>query len=432
MTDSNAIDDSPIVKLQCCSPPRNNNDHQLKCTPEKTVMKPALKYIAPALILLALFLLASCGGSTSEPNPAPGGGTGGTGGGTGGGGGGGTGSGSSPSQTTFIYGTSGEAIDGAQLSSTGQLTALSMPMDQVSGNLGWLPGTGGLITSLAADPQGRFLYALSISTSSFGIPIGKNGLTAFTINRTTGALSMVGSPLDVPSRGGNLAVTGDGQRLVLASNGSVSIYNIDPATGSLSQPTSTTALGEQIQTSWDGQFIYTSSSNGRISSYKIAADGSATEVNHVDVQNADNLFLSHSGKFLYSFGGAGISVLSVSAAGQLAVVQADFPGWQLITSTQDDRLVFLSNQGDGTTPGVIRGFQTDPGTGVIGAAVGNPVTLVNDFAYQISTDYSSRFLLVATAGAQMISYQIGSDGNLTNPMTVQGAFIGPQFFVQVP
>lgn len=393
-------------------------------------MKPALKYIATALILLALFLLASCGGSTSDPTPAPGGGTGGTGGGAGSGGG--TGSGTSPSQTTFIYGTSGEAIDGAQLSSTGQLTALSMPMDQVSGNLGWLPGTGGLITSLAADPKGRFLYALSISTSSFGIPIGKNGLTTFTINRTTGALLMVGSPLDVPSRGGNLAVTGDGQRLVLASNGSVSIYNIDPATGSLSQPTSTTAIGEQLQTSWDGQFVYTSSSNGRVSSYKLAADGSATEVNHVDVKNAESLFLSHSGKYLYSYGGAGISVISVNTSGQLALVQADFPGWQLITSTRDDKFVILADQGDGSTPGVIRSFQSDPASGTIGNAVGNPVTLVNDFAYQISTDYSSRFLLVATAGAQTISYQIGSDGNLTNPMTVQGPFIGPQYFVQAP
>lgn len=307
-------------------------------------------------------------------------------------------------------------------------------MDPISGNLGWLPGTGGLITSLAPDPKGRFLYALSVATSSFGMPIGKNGLSAFTIDRSSGELMQVsGSPYDVPSRGGNIAVTGDGQRLVLDSNSTITVFTINQTTGALSQVSSTSGEGNQLTTSWDGQFLFAGSGNGRTASYKIASGGSISEVNHVDVQNPGRLFLSRSGHFLYSSGQEGVSVLSVSATGQLSIALGNSAGWQRVASSRDDRIVYLSRDATEITVGAIQAFRSDPNTGAIGAQIGAPVTFANgDFPYQIETDYSHEFLIVVLASGSLLSYPISQDGTLGTPMTVQGQFVGPQFFAQAP
>jgi 6-phosphogluconolactonase (cycloisomerase 2 family) len=333
-----------------------------------------------------------------------------------------------------VYGTSGEAIVGARLGSTGQLTALTMPMDESSGNLGWLPGTGGLITSLAADPKGRYLYALSVSTSSFGEVIGRNGLSAFLIDRSSGALTLVpGSPYNVPSRGGNIAATGDGQHLVLVANGKMTTYAVDQSSGALSNLSSTSAIADFVEGSWDGQFIFTSSRKGTLAAYKLAADGSVSEVNHLNVQNPGPIVLSYSEKYLYSLGPDGISTLAVSPTGQLTVAQANFGGWQSVSPSRDDNRVYLSRDATDVTPGAIQGFQSEPSSGVIGNSIGPPVTFANgDFPYQIRTDYTGHVLFVTLGSGEMQTYPINSDGSLGSPSGVQGQFVAPQFFVEVP
>jgi 6-phosphogluconolactonase (cycloisomerase 2 family) len=308
-----------------------------------------------------------------------------------------------------------------------------MPTDQLSGNLGWLPGTGGLITSLAPDPKGRFLYALSVSTSSFGIPIGKNGLSAFTIDRNSGALTLIGgSPYDVPRRGGDIAVTGDGQRLVLLSNGTLTSYSIDQTTGALSRISSTSVPGTSVATSWDGQFVFAGARDGRVTSLKIAADGTLSEVNHVDAQNSGQLVLSYTGKYLYSSGEDAITVIGVGSSGDLSILQANFAGWRRVGTSRDDRFVYLSRDATDVAPGAVETFQFDATTGAIGNAVGTPTTFPNgDFPY-IRTDYSGGFLIVALSSEDFLDYPINQDGSFGSPNMIQGTFIGPQFFVEVP
>ena len=46
-----------------------------------------------------------------------------------------------------------------------------------------------IVFQLVADPKGRFLYALDLGASSFGIQFGQIGISAFQINRSSGILT---------------------------------------------------------------------------------------------------------------------------------------------------------------------------------------------------------------------------------------------------
>ncbi len=340
-----------------------------------------------------------------------------------------------PASTTFLYGTGGNVIGGAHFdSSIGQVTALDMPTDPKEGIPGWLPGTGGLITSLASDPQGRFLYAVSLQTASFGNPIGTNGISAFTIDRATGALTPVaGSPYPMSTRGGTVVVAGGGKFAIVASNTNLTSYSIDETTGALKQVATTGGLSDALVATWDGQYVIAEASNGPVASYKVGSDGTLSEVSRVEVQNRGRLFLSYSGKYLYSSGNDGVTVLSVSPQGQLAITQNNFANWRIVTTTRDDRFAYLATASSQLNAGQLQAFSVDPNSGAIGSAIGNIIqSATGDFPYQITTDFSGKFVIVDMAGSPLRSYTINSDGTLTAGPVVQGPFVGPQFFIQVP
>jgi hypothetical protein len=70
--------------------------------------------------------------------------------------------------------------------------------------------------------------------------------------------------------------------------------------------------------------------NGPIASYNVGSNGSLTEVSRLEVQNRGRLFPSYSGKYLYSSANDGITVLSVSPTGELAITQNNFANWRIV------------------------------------------------------------------------------------------------------
>ncbi|HWR13834.1 MAG TPA: hypothetical protein VN577_03340 [Terriglobales bacterium] len=387
-----------------------------------------------SFLFLTTLLLVSCGGNGNSSTGSNGSpvspGTSNPGGSNDGGSDSGGTAVSAPEHTAFLYGTSGETILGAKVDGAGRITAVDMPFDSVSGNTGWFPGTGGLISSIATDPQGRFVYALSVQTSSFGMPIGQNGLSEFTVDRNSGALTLVGSPYSLQNRGGEIAITADGLKLLLLVNDTMSVYSIDQSSGALNLLKTNAALSGHLRTSWTGQFAFVDTDSGPLVAYRIEADGSTSEVSRVEVQNRGQLFVSYSGKYVYSSGDEGITVVAVDSNGYLNITQPNFSGFHMVATTRDDRFAYLGTSDFQTGTGRMLAFTLDPASGAIENTVGAPVLWqAGAFPFEVLTDFDGKNLYVASAGSDFQTFTVNSDGSLGTP-DVENFRV--QFFEMLP
>ncbi|HTP12233.1 MAG TPA: beta-propeller fold lactonase family protein [Bacteroidota bacterium] len=326
----------------------------------------------------------------------------------------------------------------------GQITDVPMPTDPNSGDTGFDTGTGGFVDDIATDPKGgRFLYTLDVQTSSFGIPIGENGIGAFTVNRTTGELTRVaGSPYKVSFRGGSVAEDGNGVFLFVAGTNAntVDTYSIDQTSGALTKTMSlNSSAGDQLSASWDGRFLF-NGGNGQVVSYSIASNGALTQISAVPVQNVGPIFLSYSGKFIYSVSNNGITAISVSNAGQLTVTQASFTATQVagglprrtIATSRDDRFAFMGTSAANNI-GSLQSFSVDPTTGAIGNPIGSPTTFaVGQVPLQITLDFSGKFLYFTFTGINLQTSAVNADGTLGAPVINPGQAGNGDFFELSP
>lgn len=395
------------------------------------------------LVLTIAVLGTGCGGASSMTGSNPGGTTGGT----------PTpnpipgaslGVGTAPVQATFAYGTFGPAVVAGRVTGNGQIIDVPMPTDLISGDTGFQTGTGGQVDSIATDSKGRFLYTLDVQTSSFGIPIGENGIGAFTIDRTTGELTRIaGSPYPVAFRGGSVVEDGNGLFLFAAGTNANAIdtYSIDQTTGALLQTSTLKGdAGDQLAASWDGRFVF-NAGNGQVAAYSITSgSGTLTQVSTVGVQNVGPIFLSYSGKFLYSVSNNGVTVISVSNAGQLTVTQSSFPAVQvagglprrMVATSRDDRFAYIGTS-SGENIGALQAYSVDPATGVIGSPVGAPVTMqVGESPLQVTLDFNGKFLYVTFTGINLQTFPIHTDGSIGPGAINPGESANVDFFELSP
>lgn len=395
--------------------------------------------VSPLAALCGAFVLAvvatGCGGAssmtgntggTTPPTPTPV-----------------LGVGTAPAQATFMYGTYGPTILAGRVTSNGQIVDVPMPTDQNSGDTGFETGTGGLTDSIATDPQGRFLYTLDLETSSFGMPIGENGIGAFTVDRNTGELKTVsGSPYMSTFRGGSIVEDGTGEFLFVAgtNTGVIDTYTIDQTSGALTKVTSLTdSAGGQLAASWDGHFIF-NAGDGQVNAYSIGSNGALTQVSSVMVQNPGPIFLGYSGKFLYSVSNAGITAISVSTAGQLTVTQPNFPAVQaaggiprrMIATSRDDKFAYVATS-SGDDVGAIQVYSLDATTGAIGNAVGTAVTMaVGESPLQVTLDFNGKFLYATFTGLNTETLAVNPDGTLGKGAINPGESGNADFFELSP
>ncbi len=163
--------------------------------------------------------------------------------------------------------------------------------------------------SLAIDPLGKFLYV-----DVLDIPGGTSGSSSvygYSMDATTGALtSLTGSPFPLPTGTlGALSFHPSGNFLYVANaNGNtVSAYTVNRQTGALSaSPFSTITPCTnplQLQISPDGAHAYESCLNqtNSIAAYAIAADGSLTQTASVNPGGVVNqIAVDPSGQYLYA------------------------------------------------------------------------------------------------------------------------------------
>jgi 6-phosphogluconolactonase (cycloisomerase 2 family) len=352
--------------------------------------------------------------------------------------------GTAPAQASFVYGTFGPTVVGGRVTGNGQIIDVPMPTDPNSGDTGFMTGTGGETDSIASDPQGRFVYTLDVQTSTFGIPIGSNGIGAFKVDRATGELARIpGSPYPVSYRGGSVVEDGHGLFLFAAVSKTnvIDTYSIDQSTGALKK-TATLKNGavDQLAAGWDGRFVF-NAGNGRVASYSIAAGtGTLTQVSTVSVQNVGPIFLSYSGKFLYSVSNSGVTTISVGNTGQLTVTQASFPAVQvagglprrMIATSRDDRFAYIGTS-SGENIGALQTYSVDPTTGAIGNPVGKPVTMqVGQSPLQVTLDFNGSFLYATFTGINLQTFPIQSDGSIGPGAINSGESANVDFFELSP
>jgi 6-phosphogluconolactonase len=233
--------------------------------------------------------------------------------------------------------------------------------------------------SVAVDPSSRFVYAVAIDT---------NGVYAYSINATTGVLTLIkGSPftsdLVAPD---SVAVDPTGRFLMVAEaccedTAGVTVFGINATTGKLTVvkgspflPPSGDSGPSWVAVDPTGRYVY-------------AANGG-------------------------SFGNFGATAYSINAStGKLTLVGAEIPGgsnpWGITTDVTGS-YVYMTNN-DST----INAYAINNTTGELSNVKGSPFTGSGGATRGIAADPSGKFLYVANS-SDLLGYSINaSSGSLT-------------------
>jgi len=300
-----------------------------------------------------------------------------------------------------------------------------------------------IVPQLIADPTGRFLYALNVGASSFGMTLGPAGIAEMQINNQTGALARVpGSPLiftSATAHDGMLAIDTSGQFLYQASGGFFDIYAINQSTGLLTKVSTSTApsLGFFTVISPDGHFLF-NAGNQTVEALSIGSGGSLTLVQSPILTGGSamgldgQLAVSSDSEFLFVLNQGSIGIFSISATGTLnPVIGSPFTvdaGAAGFSVAPDGRHIYVAFQT--STGNSVKGFTFDP---VASTLLGIPGASITDNALTVTVDASGRFAYISEAG-QLVTYSIDpSTGALTRfSQAAKPISEGPQSIIVVP
>jgi 6-phosphogluconolactonase (cycloisomerase 2 family) len=269
-----------------------------------------------------------------------------------------------------------------------------------------------IVVQVLADPNGRFLYSLNVGASSFGIQIGKAGIGAYQINRSSGMLTPAPSQVIFSTlRSGFIALDGTGRFLYQLDTGGIDIYSIDQTNGRLTLMTGTAsmpAVGNFSAGSADGRFLF-NEGNGQVEVYGIDQASGQLTVAAGPVSTGGSggpMAVSADSRFLYvaNSGQGTVAVYSIGANG--ALTQA--PGSPFATDAQaagmslspDGKFLYITFQDNMTRESHVKGFAVDPAAGAFGAIAG--ATLNN--ATSVNVDGSGKFAYVSQG--QLVTYKI--------------------------
>ncbi|MCI0343097.1 MAG: IPT/TIG domain-containing protein [Planctomycetales bacterium] len=299
-------------------------------------------------------------------------------------------------------------------------------------------GTGASGTSALAsyfDPSGPGTVLYAANTSS-------NSITAYTVNATTGALTMIGSGPTILASGGLgpsllrvVALTTGGRVLYSLNVGnppttapSVSILSINGTTGALTElggtpPQSPVSLGTGTSGPADwvisGATLFVScSGSDQISALGIGTTGALTPLTGSPVSTGSGsgptvLHVLHGGAYLYashtaagSLGGYQIAVSSPLIA---------LAGTPISTGSGSSPLGIATNSGAlfvaGSGTGNVAVFSVSTSTGALGSVTGSPFAAGTT---PVAAEVLNGRLYAFNTGSQNISaWAIGTTGGLT-------------------
>jgi 6-phosphogluconolactonase (cycloisomerase 2 family) len=307
-----------------------------------------------------------------------------------------------------------------------------------------------IVPQLIADPQGRFLYALNLGASSFGIMFGTPGIAEMQINQQTGALTRVpGSPLVFPAQqAGLLAIDRSGQFLYQPNAGAFDIYSINQSSGLLTKILTSTAasLGFFTVVSPDGRFLF-NAGNQLVEALSIGSGGSLTLVQAPILTGgsamglAGQLAVSADSRFLFVLNQGSIGIFNINSgnintgnignAGTLTpVVGSPFPtdpGGSGFAVAPDGRHLYIAFQ---AATNFVKGFTFDPVANTLTPIAG---AFIPDNALTVTIDGSGKFAYISEAGL-LVTYSIDPvTGALTRvSQAAKPTSEGPQSMIVVP
>ena len=270
------------------------------------------------------------------------------------------------------------------------------------------------LANMVSDPAGKFLFACALGNSS---------TEAFSIDAKTGVLTPIsGSTLPIQgSSACTLSMDPTGKFLYIATSAGVSAFTVNSATGALSSvPGSPFSDGSVLRESAidpSGKFLYAISNNttsNTISVFSInSSSGALVPVVGSPFQMAINglaysVVIHPSGKFLYvSFPQSeeiGAWSISTSTGAITVIPGSPFPSGVTSGDAPNSLLVtpadgFLYALSGGTT---IFGYSVDANSGALTAINGSPFTLSSATDY-LAIDPSSQFAYAAYENANTIA-----------------------------
>ena len=302
-----------------------------------------------------------------------------------------------------------------------------------------------IVPQLIADPRGRFLYALNLGASSFGIMFGTPGIAEMQINQQTGALTRVpGSPLVFPAeQAGLLAIDRSGQFLYQPNAALFDIYSINQSSGLLAKISTSTAasVGLFAVVSPDGRFLF-NAGNQLVEALSIGSDGSLSVVQPPILTGgsamglAGQLAVSADSRFLFVLNQGSISVFNINTgniatAGTLTpVIGSPFstdPGGSGFAVAPDGRHLYIAFQ---AATNFVKGFTFDPVANTLTPIAG---AFIPDNALTVTMDASGKFAYISEAG-RLVTYSIDPvTGALTRvSQAAKPTSEGPQSMIVAP
>ena len=263
--------------------------------------------------------------------------------------------------TALILALSSNCLFGQILyvGNSGNNTISAYVIDQESGFLTELlrVATPGNPTSVAVHPSGKFAYVTTAGTP---------GVSAFSINSGTGALTLLSSlPMPPGTNPQGAVVDASGKFLFVANQGvgNVSVFSIDASTGALSpvpgSPFAAPQGPNKVVVHPNGKFAFVSAVGAsQIAAFNIGADGALTPAAGSPFPARNNLFwmaMDPAGKFLFAVERQDNAVLVYSidaTTGALTQVGSPFPASGGVTGVAVDpagKFLYVSNFGGSAT-----------------------------------------------------------------------------------
>jgi 6-phosphogluconolactonase len=247
-----------------------------------------------------------------------------------------------------------------------------------------------------------------------------NTVSAFTVNRTSGALAALSPATYATDAHPNATATAKGRFLYVGCEGKVDAFRVNLNTGALTpiagSPYAVNGVsGSGVAVSPDGSYLYAGGGTTKLYSFQIAADGTLSAVagSPFSWSTYSVSRISAVANFLFGSGGATSPNFFVfrTSAGAITAPDHAAIGAQPVydfAATPDGRYAYAADYGAN-----VRAYTVDPVTGIMTGQAGTYTAELGFSTRGAVVSRDGRFLYVLNRGGDVTRFNIASNGSLT-------------------